>query len=124
MSKMQQKAFQQQYQMQSRESQHSIRLEEGTTYFHILNSQAFGSTIPLVRQGGHIPSGFQNEFVVKGPRQVYVVSPTTQTIDLNTITPNMLTTMIEVSNPMAGTLLVSQEAISQQTNKQRTLLKG
>lgn len=88
------------------------KLVEGSSVFQILEgSNGFGNTITLARTSGNVPPGYDKEFIVKGPKQVYIVAPGATTVDLSKVDESKMTTLIEISSPLIGTFLVPESAI-------------
>lgn len=101
--------------MQQSQQTGTAHITEGHTFYRMLQIGGYGGSTPIVRAGGPIPSNVASvsEFVIKGTRNCFIVQPNQTTIDMNYISnnPHLLVPLIEIQNPMVGTLLVEREAL-------------
>lgn len=99
-------------QQQSQQQTRVCTLTEGLVYFQPLQIQGFGTTQPLARTGGRIQGVQGRQFQIEGSVTAYVVDGL-QTIDLSKMEPSRLKTLVRVSAPLLGAILVPQEAIQE-----------
>lgn len=111
-------------QQQSSNSQ-IVYLREGAKYYRqIQNESGFGTTTPLIRSMGPLSNVGAKEFSVKGEIKGYCVDDLPR-IDLSKMNeePARMLTLIRVSAPFAGDILIEEKNIIR-SNAGRTVLKG
>lgn len=111
-------------QQQSSNSQ-VVYLREGAKYYRqIQNESGFGTTTPLIRSMGPLSNVGAKEFSVKGEIKGYCVDDLPR-IDLSKMNeePARMITLIRVSAPFAGDILIEEKNIIR-SNAGRSVLRG
>jgi len=109
---------QMQQQQQQNGGPQSCKIISGYPAFQKIESQGFGSTVPLVRAMGQIPPQMTGvDFVIREVVRAYVVHPNETTINLAAVqaNPQLLTELVVLQPPPMsgiGMLLVPKEAVA------------
>jgi hypothetical protein len=110
-------------QPQVQQQQAPVRLKLGNPMFQKLKLNGFaeGGPVMLCRQSGQIPQGMeQQEFVIRGVRNCYVVPLNETRIDLQVInnSSHLWTQLVEVVNGFGQPYLVPQQALYRVSGQQ------
>ncbi len=102
-----------------------VYLREGAKYYRqIQNESGFGTTTPLIRSMGPLSNVGAKEFSVKGEIKGYCVDDLPR-IDLSKMNeePARMITLIRVSAPFAGDILIEEKNIIR-SHADRSILRG
>jgi len=102
-----------------------VYLREGAKYYRqIQNESGFGTTTPLIRSMGPLANVGAKEFSIKGEIKGYCVDDLPR-IDLSKMNeePARMLTLIRVSAPFAGDILIEEKNIIRH-NSGRNILRG
>lgn len=101
-----------------------VFLRPGVKYYKSVQSNSFGSTMPLVKDCGVYNESNQKEFEMKNTCKCYIID-NLNTVDLSNLDPNRLVELVELRAPWIGSILVEKRYIIQaRTNNGPQILKG
>lgn len=102
-----------------------VMLREGATYYRQVQSEGYGTTIPLLRAMGRINNVAGKEFELRGPSRGYIVDglPVIDAGKMNE-NPERFVNLVKVRTNFIGDIFVDSAAIIESFNGQRTILRG
>jgi hypothetical protein len=94
-----------------------VRIQPGQPFYNQLRLNGFaeGGPVLLCRQGGQTQANWQQEFLVKGIKNCYIVPLNETRVDLQRIhqSPNSWTQLVEVGAQIGQSFFVQRSAIVQ-----------
>jgi hypothetical protein len=115
-------------QLSARDVQNNVKvvmLREGATYYRQVQSEGYGTTIPLLRGMGKLNNISGKEFELRGPSRGYVVDglPVIDAGKMNE-NPERFVNLVKVRTNFIGDIFVDSSALIEHFGGQKTILRG
>jgi len=88
----------------------TVFLQEGAVYYKAVQTNGFGTTMPMVRNCGQAVGVVGREFEFHGETHCYLID-NMEVVDLGNINPQKMLNLVEIRAPFLGTLLVERNSI-------------